>query len=237
MRRPTSWSRSHGATRAGSRSSAATRQAASEPGSRTSPLGVDRGCGGRDRARRERRLGRHRRVRPGPRLGGGGAVSGETPTSIAVHGSLVYVLNAGTPANVAGFRLDGGRLEPIAGSERALSRPDADPAQVAFSPDGGSLVVTERATDSITTFAVGPDGLLGAPVSRPSAGRTPYGFDFTPDGTLVVTEAVGGEIGAASASTYTVTPTGVEAISRTIGDTRSEVCWAAVTKDGRHALR
>jgi 6-phosphogluconolactonase (cycloisomerase 2 family) len=163
------------------------------------------------------------------------ASGGSTPTSIAVHGTLVYVLNAGAPASVNGFRLAGGSLEPIVGSERRLSSPDADPAQVAFSPDGRSLVVTERATDSITTFAVGEDGLLDDPVSRPSAGRTPYGFDFTPDGTLVVTEAAGGEIGAASASTYTVAPGGVESISRKIGNTRSEVCWAAVTKDGRHA--
>ena len=30
---------------------------------------------------------------------------GQTPISIAIHGRLVYVLNAGTPNNITGFRL------------------------------------------------------------------------------------------------------------------------------------
>ena len=79
------------------------------------------------------------------RVGSGGS----TPTSVAVHGDLVYVLNNGS-ASVTGFRIDGGRLAPIAGSARPLSSPDADGAQVAFSPDGQTLVVTERGTNSIT---------------------------------------------------------------------------------------
>src|SRR5947209_16938694 len=40
---------------------------------------------------------------------------GSAPTSVAVHGELVYVLNNGS-ASVSGFRIDGGRLAPIPGS-------------------------------------------------------------------------------------------------------------------------
>ena len=64
------------------------------------------------------------------------ASGGATPTSVAVSGDLVYVLNNGTP-NIAGFRLADGRLVELEGSTRPLSADDADPAQIAFSLDGG----------------------------------------------------------------------------------------------------
>src|SRR5918911_404073 len=38
----------------------------------------------------------------------------------------------------------------------------ADPAQVAFSPDGSMVVITERGTDSIVTYAIASDGTFGA---------------------------------------------------------------------------
>jgi 6-phosphogluconolactonase len=162
---------------------------------------------------------------------------GETPRSVAVHDDLVYILNAGS-ANVSGFRLaaDGG-LEPIDGSSRPLSADEADGAQVAFDPTGSTLVVTERVTDRVSTYAVGADGLLDGPTAHASAGVTPYGFDFSADGVLVVTEAFGGAIGAAAASSYRIANgSGATAVSSSVGNTRSEVCWAVVTKDGRHAF-
>ena len=73
----------------------------------------------------------------------------------------------------------------------------------------------------------------GDATRQPSSGATPYGFDFTPDGTLVVTEAFGGTVGAAAASSYAA---GLQPISKSVANTRSEVCWAAVTKDGRYVF-
>ena len=53
---------------------------------------------------------------------------------------------------------------------------------------------------------------------------------------MIVTEAFGGAVGAAAASSYALTEPGKLApVSGSVGDTRSEVCWAAVTKDGRFA--
>ena len=164
------------------------------------------------------------------------ASGGTTPRSIAVRGSLVYVLNTAAPASVAGFRVESaGRLVPIEGSSRPLSTPDPDPAQVAFSPDGRFLVVTERGTNSLGVYPVGKDGLLGDLHSAASSGATPYGFDFSPQGALVVTEAFGGAVGAAAASSYRLGTDGASPVSRSVGSTRSEVCWAAVTPDGRYA--
>jgi 6-phosphogluconolactonase len=153
---------------------------------------------------------------------------GSEPTSIAVRDERVFVLNAGGEPNVTGFRLGERGLEPT-GATRAL--PGADPAQVGFTPDGGFLLVTDRANDAIVELPVEGDR-LGEPSTHRSAGRTPYGFDFTSRGTLIVTEAAGAEVGAASVSSYAP---GVQPVSRSVGNTRSEVCWAAVTRDGRFA--
>jgi 6-phosphogluconolactonase (cycloisomerase 2 family) len=156
---------------------------------------------------------------------------GSTPTSVAIHGELAYVLNNGS-SSIAGFSL-ADRLEPIPGATSGLAD-GADPAQIAFSPDGRALVVTERGTDSITTFSVGDDGIAQDRQTIASSGATPYGFDFAGD-SLVVTEAFGGEVGAAAASSYALEGGRLAPVSASVADTRSEVCWAAVSKDGRFA--
>jgi 6-phosphogluconolactonase len=151
---------------------------------------------------------------------------GSQPTSVGLHGSSVYVLNAGGEPNITGFTINESQLAPT-GDTRAL--PGADPAQVGFTPDGDRLVVTDRASDALLELPVAG----GDPVSHPSSGATPYGFDFTREGTLVVTEAFGGTVGAAAASSYAA---GLQPLSKSVANTRSEVCWAAVTKDGRHVF-
>jgi 6-phosphogluconolactonase len=160
---------------------------------------------------------------------------GSKPTSVAVGGGLAYVLNNGTP-NISGFKLADGKLTAIEDSTRPLSGADADPAQISFTVDGRVLIATERGTNSISSYAIGERGYAAGPTTIESSGQTPYGFDFTPEGSLIVTEAFGGEIGAAAASSYAVSGDGqLTAVSGSVGDTRSEVCWAAVTNDGRFA--
>jgi 6-phosphogluconolactonase (cycloisomerase 2 family) len=107
---------------------------------------------------------------------------------------------------------------------------------VSFSPDGRTLAVTERGTDSISTFAVDDRGYADGPTTIKASGRTPYGFDFTVSGAMIVTEAFGGEVGAAAAASYSLTEPGrIAPVSGSVGDTRSEVCWAVVSHDGRFA--
>src|SRR5262249_22677341 len=103
------------------------------------------------------------------------------------------------------------------------------------SREGKALVVTERGSNSISAFAIDEQGYADGPSTISSAGETPYGFGFTRGGTLVVTEAFGGAKGKAAASSYALTEPGrLSSVSASIADTRSEVCWAAVTKDGRY---
>jgi 6-phosphogluconolactonase len=171
----------------------------------------------------------------GLRLVGAVMSGGSRPVSIALHGELVYVLNNGS-SSIAGFRIGGDGLQPLEGSTRPLSADDADGAQIAFSPDGRTLVVTERGTNSISAYAVDERGYADGPTTIACPGETPYGFDFTADGAVVVTEAFGGAIGKAAASSYALAAPGELApVSHSVADTRSEVCWAVVTDDGRFA--
>ena len=163
------------------------------------------------------------------------ASGGSLPTSVAVHDTIVYVLNAGGAPNVTGFELgEDGRLIRLADGTESLPA-GSDPAQVAFSPDGRTLVVTDRATNSIHAFVLDEDERILDRVTHPSSGVTPYGFDFRPDGTLVVTEAAGAEVGKASASSYALAaPAQLRPLAGPVGNTRSEVCWAVVSGDGRY---
>jgi len=160
--------------------------------------------------------------------------TGPAPKSVAEAGGLVYVLNTGTPS-LTGFRLTEDGLEPIEGSLRELAV-DADPAQIGFSPDGSTLVVTERGTNSIVSYAVSENGLLPEPERSDSVGLTPYGFAFAAEGILVVTEAFGAEKGKAAASSYRLAGSSAQPISRSIGNGRTEICWAVATADGRYVF-
>ncbi|MDQ3381908.1 MAG: lactonase family protein [Actinomycetota bacterium] len=162
---------------------------------------------------------------------------GLTPNSITVRRDVVYVLNNGGMGlgNITGFRLTNqNSLVPIARSTRTLSAPGSDPAQVSFTPDGDSLVVTEKATSRILTWRLTKnDEPFGRQV-HDSDGVTPFGFDFTRDGTFVVTNAEEGVVGKATASSYTLEG-GFRTISGSVPDFRSEVCWTVVSKDQRYA--
>ena len=155
------------------------------------------------------------------------SAKGVLPTSVTVNKNLLYVLDAGS-ATITGFKVDGnGRVEAISGSTQPLL--GTNPAQVAFSPDGSELVVTEKGTGTIDTFAVGNDGRAQAGVSSPSAGATPFGFAFDGLGRAFVSEAAG------SASSYTVDASGAHTITSAAATHQGAPCWLVVTPDGRYA--
>ena len=95
---------------------------------------------------------------------------GTFPVSVAVHGDLVYVVNALDGGSLHGYRVLGGFLVPLPGSSRALGlNPGASPqftntpGQVAFTPDGSRLIVTTKANgNDIDVFDVGFGGWLSA---------------------------------------------------------------------------
>jgi 6-phosphogluconolactonase len=164
------------------------------------------------------------------------ASGGTTPISVTISRDLVYVLNAGGSGNIAGFRLDHGHLAAIAGASRPLSGSGVGPAQVSFDPSGRWLVVTEKATNRLTTYAVDRNGVAGAPTVTASSGATPFGFAFTQTGTLVVSEAFGGAPNSSAVSSYTLRDDGgLSILTASAATTETSACWIAVTDNGRFA--
>ncbi len=162
---------------------------------------------------------------------------GEMPISVARHGTLVYVLNAGGDGAISGFRLVRGKLRPIDDSARPLSQPAPGPAQISFTNDGSRLVVTEKGTNRIVTYLIHRrTGLASEPIVNASAGATPFGFAFDSRGRLIVSNAAGGAPGAGSLTSYLVRRDGsLDPIDIEVPNFQAAPCWVVVTNDGRFA--
>lgn len=162
------------------------------------------------------------------------------PISVTETDGVVYVLNDGGEGNIAGLRNVRGELHPISGAVRGLSvATGAAPAQVGFSDDGETLLVTEKATQRLTSYRVGEGARPGPAVVTTSSGQTPFGFAFNRRNRLVVTEAVGGAAGASTVSSYRFAEgTGATPlrVSASVPNTQSASCWVSVTPDGRYAF-
>lgn len=161
---------------------------------------------------------------------------GTTPISVSVYNNLLYVVNSGSD-NIAGFMIgNDGSLNPIDGSEQSLSTTAAGPAQISFSPNGSYLYVTEKSTNMITEFTVAGNGSVGAGTSIPSVGITPFGFDFSRNNFMIVSNAAGGAEGAGSATMYTGVSTGnLSAVGGEVPDNQAAPCWVSTTANGRFA--
>jgi 6-phosphogluconolactonase (cycloisomerase 2 family) len=158
------------------------------------------------------------------------ASGGVQPISLTVHGHVLYVLNAGGSGNVTGFAIRYDTLAPLAGSTQPLGAGSSGPAQVSFSPNGKTLIVTEKASSTIDTYAV-EHGIAGAPVVTAATGGTPFGFDFDKRGDVLTSNAAG------SASSYAVAKNGsLSVISGAVSTAgQAAPCWLVTSKDGRYA--
>ncbi len=155
---------------------------------------------------------------------------GNMPVSVTVFNNLVYVLNAGSD-EITGFTLSSGMLTPIPNSTKPLSGTGVGGAQVMFSPDGETLVVTEKNTNLIDTFTINSNGTANGPMTHASSGVVPFGFAFAGRNTLVVSEAAN-----SAASSYRETDSGeLHVISGSVLNGQVAACWAAVTGNGEFA--
>jgi 6-phosphogluconolactonase (cycloisomerase 2 family) len=177
------------------------------------------------------------------RLARGGVVSsgGVLPVSIAVHGDLVYVANAGHGgSNYRGFRLrHDGRLAPVPGSAVAL--PDgAQPGDVLFNGTGTKLAGTRVGTSQIDSFTVGSGGRLAAAPGSPfpAQGLGPFGSEFRPTqpDQLFVSNAHNAGAGSGTVSAFTDGADGTLAPigSSPFADLQTAPCWVEITRDGRY---
>ena len=165
---------------------------------------------------------------------------GVLPVSVAVHGSLVYVANAGpADSDYTGFRLaPGGALTPVPGSTVALPAA-AQPGDVLFNGTGTKLVGTRVGTSQIDSFTVGPGGRLTAAPGSPFAaqGVGPFGSQFRPTNPsqLFVSNAHNGT-GLGTVSAFTDSRAGALASigSSPVADQQTAPCWVTITPDGRY---
>lgn len=158
---------------------------------------------------------------------------GEVPSSIAVHGNLVYVLNSGGAGSVQGFILFNARLLPLPNSNRSLGLDNTTPpffldapGQVGITPDGRQLIVTTKESgNDIDIFSLDFFGIPSSePVVNPAAAPIPFAFTFDSAGHLVVTDA-----GSSALTSYKVNQDGTVTPLGTAGDGQAALCW--VTDD------
>jgi 6-phosphogluconolactonase (cycloisomerase 2 family) len=189
---------------------------------------------------------------------GGGAASGcgadadKNPNVTGFHisptGAITAIPGATQPIDpgpdgAAGFL----NCDPTLPVPCGLSPPlfVRSPGQVGFTPDGKSLIVTVKGTNSIYVFPVNPKGTtgLGSPTVFQATGTrsvdpepTYFGFTFDPRGHLIVTEPFGGAPitsiptgGASAVSSFTVGKNGVlTPISSHVADGATASCWVAL---------
>jgi 6-phosphogluconolactonase len=160
--------------------------------------------------------------------------AGDDPISVTASRRFVYVLNAGATPGVVGFRVTGGGLARIHGGARSLTAADVTPEQVSLSPSGHTLVVTNKTSSTIDTFAVHADGSLGPADSQASDGAASYGFAFTRRGELIVSDA--GQAPTSAATAYWIGHHGtLQVASGPLETNQLAACWVTVTPSGRYA--
>lgn len=206
------------------------------------------------------------------------------PASLAVHGDVLYVLNAGGPGlnpvcgigpNITGFKLRlNGEMRLFPGSTQPIDpgtspgsflncdpgggpfptdefrcglNPPAfprSPAQIGFAPDGKTLVVTVKGTNSIYVFPVDDAGRAGPPtitqVGNPNQ-PTPFGFAFDKRGLLIVAEPFGATptipaVPFSAVSSFAINDDGSLAeISASVPNGQGTSCWIALDPSSRYA--
>jgi len=160
---------------------------------------------------------------------------GTLPISVTAHDDLLYVLNAGGSGNISGFRISSdGHLAYLANSSKALSSNDAGPAEIQFSNDGKQLVVTEKNTNTITTYSVNENGLAASGITHASIGTTPFGFAFDNHDHLLVTDAFGGAAGQSAVTSYDLSAGNFSLVDGPAATHQTSACWLAVTDNGKY---
>jgi 6-phosphogluconolactonase len=178
--------------------------------------------------------------------------NGDVPVCIAQHGNLVYVVNEGelsadelgkVPSMTGYFIDEKGHLTPIPNSFRITGGPDAQPADVLFSPDGRWLFITDKFAETlIHVLQVDDDGTTHEVRDYVSNIPAPFGMAFTSHNILAVAEANAqfidgkraGVPNGSSVSTYQLNLDGtLTPISLSVRTEQTVASYVRFTPDGR----
>jgi DNA-binding beta-propeller fold protein YncE len=94
--------------------------------------------------------------------------------------------------------------------------------------------VTGKTLINIDTYVVGEDGSAAGPRMNPSNGPTPFGFAFSDQRHLVVSEAFATLPTLGAASSYDISKGGeLTVVSGSVHSGQSAPCWLVITNDGQ----
>ena len=99
--------------------------------------------------------------------------------------------------------------------------------------------MTERDANRLETLAIRPNGRLAAPVVTPSTGAVPFGFDVTPAGFAVISEAGGtpATLPNGTVSSYQAGSGGsLGVVTGALDAGGLAACWVVTSEDGRFAF-
>jgi 6-phosphogluconolactonase len=157
------------------------------------------------------------------------ASGGTKPISLTFDDGVLYVLNAGTPNSISGFTLDQqGLLTPIANSIMPLSAASVNPSQIAFSPNGGLLLVTEKDTNLVGRYTV--NATTNAPLTfetEKSPERTPFGLAFRGVHHFFVADANSGQLDDGAVTPWGVRQDTLIQLKPSADTTETATCWIA----------
>jgi len=189
--------------------------------------------------------------------------------SVAKHGNRVFVVNGGTgkfqfgdgpgapdpvaagqplvanpvSANISGYTFDAtaGTLTPITGSVKNTNNPFGDPAQISFSNDGNTLIVSQRTTtfalqtglepDNVETFKVNGDGSVADPVVSPVTGNDTFGFVVDKNSSHVIfTHGNAQHAAGGGMSVMNLNADGtMSVVIPNLPDGQSDTCWNVIS--------
>ncbi|PSM30676.1 beta-propeller fold lactonase family protein, partial [Haliangium sp. UPWRP_2] len=134
--------------------------------------------------------------------------------------------NAG---NITGFQVSGNTLTALGATQPLSSMaPNIALGQIEFSRDGKVLVVTEKSTNKLDSYAVSAAGIASPPKTVAADGKSPFGFEFSSNGYLIVSNENGGTNGSAASTSYAVATDGTLSLVGTVTTGQTSSCWVAV---------
>lgn len=167
--------------------------------------------------------------------------AGDQPLSISLSSKgYAYVLDGSVASTgIFGFKVDkeDGMLTPLTNKTIPLSSPIGVPGDVVFSPDGSTLVVTNKVGSTIDVFAVDGEGKAEGPVTTAaSSGFRPFAATFFNKFLYVIESGLPAMMNAA-VSSYRLNggdAPSLSAITKSARNDQTDGCWIVPTPDGKY---